>query len=332
MRINRIIEDLRDLSVQVYLIGYQTQGESILFLIKEKDIVVFSALIDSYELDGVNKSIEILKSAGVTNLDFICWSHPDEDHTVGMLRVLQEFCNRTCFLSPYGVNGKSHDVIEYGTEGKLIMDFIGGISHLPKREKHIHYTASVCPLQSSSIMTVTFSDKLGRDIVLSIFAHSPISTQINRYIWTEPKKLKKNFFSISLLFNLGGEQFLFPSDVENSTIRKMNVEDFDNVLLLKTPHHTSSSSDSLYSWFRKIGYKIPLSLTTVNTQYGLPDKNVIESNADVFDLLYSTDTSEEESLVKYGCIEYNCKLLKGNVRTDMEKHITLYGHAKRIFL
>lgn len=332
MKIDRIIEDLRNLSVQVYLIGYQTEGESILFLVKEKDTVVFSALIDSYELDGLNKSMEILTQAGVTNLDFICWSHPDEDHTVGMLNILKRFCNKTCFLSPYGVNGKCYDVFKYSSEGQSIMDFIACLSHESKREKHIHCTASVCPFQSMGILKVTFSDKLSNDLVLSISAYSPINSEINRYISMEPKKVKKNCFSISLVFDLGGEQFLFSSDVENSTIRHMNVEDFDHVLLLKTPHHTSSSSDDLYASFRKRRYKIPLSLTTVNTKYGLPDKAVIRDNSDVFDLLYSTDTSEQDSVVKYGCIEYGFHPLEGNIRADIEKHITLYGHAKKISL
>ncbi len=75
-----------------YVIGYKKEGESIVVLFKQDDDVIFSMVIDSYERSA-NETIKILEKNKVKTLDFLVWTHPHKDHSVGIKRILDLFCN-----------------------------------------------------------------------------------------------------------------------------------------------------------------------------------------------------------------------------------------------
>ena len=47
------------LSIEINVIGYKTQGESIVLFIRVDSNIVFSAVIDSYSYKNINKTMEI---------------------------------------------------------------------------------------------------------------------------------------------------------------------------------------------------------------------------------------------------------------------------------
>lgn len=49
------------LSVEINVIGYKTQWESIVLFVRVDSNIVFSAVIDSYSYKDINKTIEILE-------------------------------------------------------------------------------------------------------------------------------------------------------------------------------------------------------------------------------------------------------------------------------
>ena len=116
-----------NLRAEVYLIGYPKMGESQLVLLRDKSNgkIYFSAVIDSYTHESVNKTIELLKSNSVTQLNLLCWTHPDKDHSIGIDSIFNDFCsNDTLILLPEGVNGSESDFVDYDVD---ILNFFESI-------------------------------------------------------------------------------------------------------------------------------------------------------------------------------------------------------------
>lgn len=87
------------LEIEVYVIGYKTMGESIILFIKLDSKIVFSVVIDSYKYNGVNKTIELLKENNVDRIDYLCWSHPDDDHSRGMVDIICNFVDENTLIN-----------------------------------------------------------------------------------------------------------------------------------------------------------------------------------------------------------------------------------------
>jgi beta-lactamase superfamily II metal-dependent hydrolase len=91
------------------LIGYSNQGESIVFLLKADGHVAYAGVVDCYECNSINKTIDILNTEGVEKIDFLCWTHPHDDHTVGLNRILESFCDDRTKIWITDIYPKSYD-------------------------------------------------------------------------------------------------------------------------------------------------------------------------------------------------------------------------------
>jgi beta-lactamase superfamily II metal-dependent hydrolase len=118
-RKNIILE--KNLYIELYLIGYKNIGESIVFLIYCDSRVVYSGVIDSYEQE-MNKAVEILERNNVNSLDFICWTHPDEDHSIGIDTLIEKYASEnTTIYIPECINGSEYS---YNERVKSTFDII----------------------------------------------------------------------------------------------------------------------------------------------------------------------------------------------------------------
>lgn len=82
------------LQIETYVIGYKSQGESILFFILVDDIICFSGAVDCFCLCNDNYTEKILIDKGDVTLDFLCWTHPDLDHSRGMDHLVDNFTDK----------------------------------------------------------------------------------------------------------------------------------------------------------------------------------------------------------------------------------------------
>jgi len=95
------------LQIVIYLIGYSSQGESIIFSIEADNgdnVKLFCAVIDSYEIANINKTIETIDKLGYKKIDLLCWTHPDEDHSLGIDTLLSKYVdNNSIILIPENI-------------------------------------------------------------------------------------------------------------------------------------------------------------------------------------------------------------------------------------
>lgn len=274
--IKSYLTKVEDLFIEIYLIGYNNAGESILFLIKSKtpdEKIIFSGVVDCYEENGKNETIQLLDKLRVEKLDFLCWTHPDDDHSIGMDKLFDNYTNKeTRIILPQSLielkdklsdktstlcenigekvykkkDSEMYDVVEAQAGMKLIDLSIGSKYRI---EPYKFQITAISPFY---------------DLILSQYKN---------------KQLKNNHFAIALCLEFEGINILLTSDIEQRTIHRF----YDNISLpskihyLKIPHHGSNKSEVFLDFLNKRNINnFMISCSTVYSNCKLPDIKLME--------------------------------------------------------
>lgn len=319
------IDDITDIILEIYVVGYHEKGESIVLFLcdKSQEKAIFTAVIDCFCFADLNKTYEILQDRQIESTDLLCWTHPDEDHTKGLDDIINQFCtHKTKFILPEGIYGKKSDILQYSEdELKLIQTINSYNTH----QNYCVNSISANPSCALEILKYEFSDNIGKKLIFSIDAVAPISAIIRRRIDSEPEKIKNNDFSIALLVNLGNMQFFLSGDIENQTIQQLSENFIDNLVFLKIPHHASQSSNLLLSKIvnSQRDTQIPISCTTVYKSHNLPNPELMEEYKIYSEKLHSTGFNDFQNF-NYGIMEYSFEPLTEKIIYN------LYGNAEEL--
>ena len=313
------ISNCNNFLVKVFVIGYSARGESIivLFIDKEdKNDVLYSVVIDCFVYKTINKTEEILNTYGISQIDMLCWSHPDLDHTKGLDVIINKFCKEaTNIILPQGLNGKDYDIINYN---KGDVDIVKKIIKLNQRKKNVQLTASVAPNLHQLMAELNFVDYTQK-IPVNIYALSPHSTLINERIGGD-KTIAKNELSTVLFIEVNNfYKFVFCSDIENYSIDNIRQSCFEDAVLVKIPHHTSKTSDNLLSILVNNDDNM-LACTTVYNAHNLPDPLLLDKYKNICSQVHTTGTKKGNT-VNYGMIEYTFDFYdKETVKVECHGH------------
>lgn len=322
--------------VKVYVIGYSERGESILIVFLDKgdnNKLLYSIVIDSFKYKGVHKTLDIMERYGLKDrkVDMLVWSHPDYDHTYGLNEILNYYCSEdTIVILPYDLNGAAWNKVNYNKEDKHLIDTVLGLT---KRKFLSHETISVIKDESQPVKHLSFSDAFG-NLDVQIDALSPHGSKIN-YKLEKNATIHKNDLSISLQISIGNKdgrhKLLFLADTENDEIDMLNPEAFDQPLLTKLPHHSSSSSDHLPVRFKMrdtfASRKPVLACTTIFKRQGLPEPDMVKQYRECFCQLDWTGTSKS-SQKNYGYVEYTFDIYdKQSVEVKHHGHASVINNA-----
>ncbi len=306
-------------SIDLYIVGYKSMGESIIINIDNQIVGV----IDSYQNKTLFKTKDLIDTFGKKTLDFICWSHPDMDHTKGLSYLVDNYISKeTLFLIPEGISAVEI-LSEIDYKKNVHHEFVKVLTSI--REKIEDYNI-VSVNHFSSIFRVNLIDiESDRNAELAIEAFSPISSLVrelgikNYSNVLQDKNLYKenNVYSIGLSINLrlNGKitKIILNSDIEDNTIKKMNpnktINIFNNANIFKIPHHSSKSTECLF--VENILTNIQHACTTSYKRHGLPDKEILDKYCKISNgtIVSRTDLFEDE----YGIIHYNIPILRHNI-------------------
>ena len=228
-------------------------GESIVFIIKGDDEILFSGVIDCFETEEKNITLSLLKENNIQNLDFVCLTHPDEDHSKGLEKILEKTSSETYIIYPHNLLMDNNNYVG-GTQEtvKRISEYIA----MRQNNKNKNNRIKACSGKKSIIEEddITFVNlKNNYRYPLIINTYTPISEIIDRY-WAKQKLNKKsrstthNQLSIVTAIAVGDFKMLLCGDVQNDTLKIWKTEwkrkdyiFFSGVLdYLKIPHHTSN--------------------------------------------------------------------------------------------
>lgn len=184
----------KQLTIETYIIGYKNEGEAILFFIRADGGISFSGLVDCFQTDDIHKVKEILERNGIQSLDFLCWTHPDLDHSKGLKEMVEDYTSsKTCIWIPEGVDVKeitcSKEVQKLFVQLKeQTMDSKANVYSASDRKDLLYYN-SICFQKDTTMFPV------------EIISYAPNSKIIRRQNYIE--KFIKNDRSIFFVTFVG---------------------------------------------------------------------------------------------------------------------------------
>lgn len=268
-----LIVDFEKIFLEIYLIGYPNEGESIIFLVRTEGNQgqnVFTGIIDSFSLDRFNCTDNMLQHFNIQKLDFLCWTHPDADHSLGIDTLLDKYANNeTLIVLPYALL-EYRDKLNSNT-CDLCNAFAATIEG--KRDK-VKYKVKGVQHGLLAYRRI-FKDLKGDSYNFRIDVLAPDPTIISSQYHN--KCLENNTFSIVLLVQLAGINILFTGDLENRTLQYLSddIELPSKIHYVKIPHHGSLGSSQLLDLLGSNDLS-DIACTTVYTKSNLPNQSILD--------------------------------------------------------
>ncbi len=213
----------------------------------------------------------MLENSGKETFDFVCWTHPHDDHTVGMDRVLEKYCDSdTIFSMP------CYDILnrEY-TENvqKAYNSLFEIIKSKKKRKMHVCPTSDRKMIESFLCRKTNGIDKFRFEI--NSFAPNG-NILLSQYI--KDIKTIGNLYSIGLIISVGEFSIMLAGDVEDRTIEQIPKFYIDRQIdYIKIPHHASNTSGKIIDKLKGCDMEAPeIATSTVYRSHDLPDENILE--------------------------------------------------------
>lgn len=272
--------DFKNLFIDINLIGYHEQGESIVVFIKDiaNQEVIFSCVVDCYEVDKSNATEKLLIENNIKEIDLFCWTHPHEDHSKGIDKLFKYFGKKTKVIIPSNLKMDSAT-----NEIKKLYERVTMINKNGKTTNGVLMLTT----DTKTLYSTTYIDNRKENIDVDITAFTPISRRIINQIGN--KEIDYNEFSIMLLLQIADIKILLASDIQKGTIESFKIDNanIQNVNYIKIPHHCSKTSENLLDIVEYDGESTILA-TTVFRKYDLPDLKLLEKYKKQFNCILCT--------------------------------------------
>lgn len=300
---NVSIGDCWNLRLRIYVLGYYREGESILIVLYDSSTMAAlkTILVDCYEKDGYNRIEDAMKDFSLKDkkLDYVIWTHPDRDHSVGFKTIATNYTSKeTLYILPEGLTfwevindiDKLKSWLAIKTNRTIGKNNVERVNTSNRR---------ACPL----LYTTNYIDGSNDDVLFSIEILTPFANQNFRHI-EHNKTHKGNHMSISFVIRLEDIGFYFGGDTENMAIKSVDKNKLNNLFFVKIPHHGSNTSDELPIILKELkAEEEPPSILSVSTGYhkGTSDLPMVE----VLDLYKNSSftilkTEDDQHINGYG--------------------------------
>lgn len=309
------ISNIGELTVHVYVIGYDPQGETILILIEKSDEIVFSIVTDCNKGKNSNCLSEILDSYKNPKVDLFVWTHPHEDHSVGITELLNKYdpdCNCRIIV-PNGIHALKNSGVQLNAPAKSALDFFESNYCQPgnrgrRAKRRYHNVSFDDTFEEEPKIKYLFSDTVTNDefsVTLSILGPESLTAVQNSTGIVEPYL---NHLSVVYMLDVNGLKLFMTGDVSNKGGRCIPDYWFQDYSLLKIPHHGSSEPKSFIKRTFLNENKSSVAISTIFKTKHLPNINSIKSYKKSSSEVYIThDISSDHNLQEYGYvhIRYN---------------------------
>lgn len=229
-----------NLWLEVYTIGYPDMGESIVTFLKDGNHVLMTVVTDYYKTDDADEVWRILEVNGHPPVDIFVWTHPDEDHSVGIESFLDEFdSNRTTIV--YMPANLTMDDIPCEA-AKKVYDYLVRNYNVGRK----YQLNSILTIEDQVVTLNCFEiqERLtNRKISGKFHFLLPDSSLTIRRSFNEAKNSgDMNDFSIVYVLELNGMHYFFGGDMTQQSIQFVERKDKfyrENIRYVKIPHHGS---------------------------------------------------------------------------------------------
>lgn len=308
--------DVSNFHVKIIVIGYGCYGESTVVLMMDDDVVFYSMVIDSYFYKNdkikngpsINKAVDILKEYHVERLDVLCWTHPHNDHSKGIPKIIKKYCDRdTKVMYPIYIQNNQADIVKYGDYSKLTIDYI--------IERNKEHAIRATPIGVADNGENNIDEFYLRDVynsetisIVRIDALTPISSVLTEYV-NDTLCSDPNELSISLVIEINGYGMYLGGDTKNRHIKLSKTLKVARCRFVKIPHHASQTAVDLTNY---LPHELDAICTTV-FKWGktkLPNPIVIDRYRKFNSDIYSTNKNFSGDN-QYGIIEFDGDFSRG---------------------
>lgn len=312
------VADCHSILFKIYVIGYKNQGESIIFELIDSSNgdILYLGCVDSYEYNGNNLSLNHIQAHGGRKLDFLCWTHPDNDHSKGFLNLIEAACcEDTLICIPATLDEKLNKKLVLSDANRKIFDVLEDHNHRKPGRLHPISVSKV-----DLIDEVSIRDECGNNIPFKIWAIAPNGGVIRDWKLNS-RDTVKNILSVGLTIELGKYKFILGGDMPDESIEYVYKPYIRDPLWIKIPHHGSDTSLSMADAITYDSRNLYAS-TTVYTTHNLPLDHVLDRYMNQgCNRIDSTGSGDDN----FGKIEYEFDLFE--IHTLIIKH---FGNAFRI--
>lgn len=296
-------DEINNLFFTTYVIGYDTDGESIIVLVHTEEPVkeiYYLGVIDSYVKNNINITIDIIRKIlsdyDATNkkLDMLCWTHPHDDHTIGIVDIIKKYCNKKTLIIAPNIMYMSDNC--FSEESKKVKDFIRSLNFGKSLENRYN---------------IKFVS--GNDIIQEVnFGKSPRINMLVKHFgpydhigfMQNPNNIDMNKLSTALMIKINDIHIFLGGDTDDMNIKAFDAFP-DHINVCKIPHHTSLTSQLLIEKFNKT-IKSEVACTTIFNNGKIPNKKLLVDYCNKFSEVFCTSSKIIDS-----------KLLKENIN-DIE--------------
>lgn len=289
-----------DLKLHVYVVGYPSKGESILLILAENEKPLISIVTDCFELSGYNHVSEILNSWGMPDIELFVWTHPHEDHSVGIKK----------FFEKHDKNSVSHimmpdNFVDANNNHQYKEAATDSYEYLQSKYNS-NKVYNYHPVHYDSFSDCVFKyrlEKAGNNkeaYNLEITILGPIAGLTAR---NADNHKNDNKFSIVYKLSVNGLNLFMGGDMDKSSLSLIDEDHFKEIHFVKIPHHASRNIKDLA---KKFGQNMAPQRNAVSTVYSsgnLPDEEVLNDYCSVMDEVDCTgpkkDTNPDNN---YGCV------------------------------
>lgn len=260
----------KNLKCLVLVAGGATEGESIVFSVYGDDQPVYVCVIDSCVYGETNIPEMLLKQYGLSRLSDVFWTHPHEDHTEGMLDLIEKYKPDRVFIP-----SDLHSLPECCSQ--LCRDTLDGINKFKGCDRRYKNQPKVIGIGTNHQV---LKERLSVNNSIVPFSIQTIAPALAR---TRNNAIIDNYnclndFSIALYIVVGDFVILFAGDIQDKTVHYVKDELVEGIVspnLLKIPHHGSNDSKDIIELFYE-SCPIDLAICTAKSSSGLPRKDALD--------------------------------------------------------
>lgn len=306
------VSSTKNLRMLFYLIGYRTQGESvvILFIDTIDGSVKYSIVNDCYVYEHENLTCQILGKHSVKPLSLLCWTHPDLDHSVGLYNVIKDFCSEeTLVILPEYFHNRDTDVVTVkNKDERNVLDKIFSLNTTGNPTlTHIAVSRNY-----HEIDRVTFVGIDETTLDISVDALTPHSDPLSRAFYQQKKFTLKNDVSISTILNVDNYYIYLGGDVTEQMIMNSPSGVFRKCRFIKVPHHGSNTAAALLDYLPET---IDSACFTTKSKK-LPVQEVMDDYKNISQYITATGSKDRREHL-YGIILYEFDFSGDEIHVDV---------------
>lgn len=299
-RISFSVGDFKNLQLHIYTIGYPQEGETIITIIydKAKRAVLFTSLTDCYKDKALNYNHiqSVLKEYGNPSINVFIWTHPDEDHSLGIPEILNCYDSKHEAVIYIPASLDRQDAFPICKESMKAFTFL--MKNYDCNQKYLVKQVTLTDQESRSLYVIELiEERTRRTIHCSFNFLAPFGSLLLRRSAGD-KPFVMNDLSIVYAMKINGYNFLYCGDLANQSVQFLNEDFFQNVSFVKIPHHGSDEPKGFMRKLLRNGVKGVVATTTIYGGGKLPVEGVINGYKGISREIYGTGSGKE----KFGCV------------------------------